>query len=68
MMFWGPHYALAEADIGWIKMPPCKMNDNAHCINPPDVDKIVWSGFAKKWPAAMSSSSTSRCMPRTSSR
>src|SRR6266436_5139050 len=52
MMFWAPHYALAEADIGWIKMPPCKVNDNAHCINPPDVDKIAWSGFGKKWPAA----------------
>ncbi|MEA2780913.1 MAG: glycine betaine/proline transport system substrate-binding protein [Rhodospirillaceae bacterium] len=52
MMFWGPHYALAEADVAWIKMPPCKVNDNAHCINPPDVNKIVWSGFGKKWPAA----------------
>ena len=52
MMFWAPHYALAEADVGWVKMPPCKVNDNAHCITPPDVDKIVWSGFAKKWPAA----------------
>jgi glycine betaine/proline transport system substrate-binding protein len=52
MMFWAPHYALAEADVGWIKMPPCKVQDNAHCITPPDVDKIVWSGFAKKWPAA----------------
>src|SRR5579885_3372739 len=52
MMFWAPHYALAEADVGWVKMPPCKIKDNAHCIEPPDVDKIVWSGFAKKWPAA----------------
>ncbi len=52
MMFWAPHYALAEADVGWVKMPPCKIRDNAHCIEPPDVDKIVWSGFAKKWPAA----------------
>ena len=52
MMFWAPHYALAEADISWVKMPPCKVNDNAHCIQPPDVDKIVWSGFGQKWPAA----------------
>jgi len=52
MMFWAPHYALAEADVGWVKMPPCKVDDNAHCIRPPDVDKIVWSGFAAKWPAA----------------
>src|SRR5215468_1862952 len=52
MMFWAPHYALAEADVGWVKMPPCKSQDNAHCITPPDVDKIVWSGFGAKWPAA----------------
>jgi glycine betaine/proline transport system substrate-binding protein len=52
MMFWAPHYALAEADVGWVKMPPCKVQDNAHCIQPPDVDKIVWSGFEQKWPAA----------------
>jgi glycine betaine/proline transport system substrate-binding protein len=52
MMFWGPHYALAETEVGWIKMPPCKSQDNAHCITPPDVAKIVWSGFGAKWPAA----------------
>jgi glycine betaine/proline transport system substrate-binding protein len=52
MMFWAPHYALAEADVGWIKMPPCKSPDNAHCITPPDVDKIVRTGFEKDWPAA----------------
>jgi len=52
MMFWAPHYALAEADVGWVKMPPCKSQDNAHCINPPNVDKVVWSGFGAKWPAA----------------
>jgi glycine betaine/proline transport system substrate-binding protein len=52
MMFWGPHYALAQNEVGWVKMPPCKSADNAHCITPPDADKIVWSGFAKKWPAA----------------
>ena len=52
MMFWAPHYALAEGDVGWVTMPPCKVQDNAHCITPPDVDKIVWSGFEQKWPAA----------------
>ncbi len=59
MMFWAPHYALAEADVGWVAMPPCKVAANAtqdekntHCIQPPDVDKVVWSGFPKKWPAA----------------
>lgn len=53
MMFWGPHYALAENDVGWVTMPPCKEDTNAHCIRPPDVDKIVWSGFGEKWPAAL---------------
>jgi glycine betaine/proline transport system substrate-binding protein len=52
MMFWGPHYALAETEVGWITMPPCKSQDNAHCITPPDVAKIAWSGFKAKWPAA----------------
>ncbi len=52
MMFWGPHYALAAVDVGWVKMPPCKSQDNAHCINPPEVEKITWSGFPAKWPAA----------------
>jgi glycine betaine/proline transport system substrate-binding protein len=52
MMFWAPHFALAQVDVGWIKMPPCKENNNEHCITPPDVAKITWSGFGQKWPAA----------------
>jgi glycine betaine/proline transport system substrate-binding protein len=52
MMFWAPHFALAQTEVEWVKMPPCKIQDNAHCITPPDVAKIVWSGFAAKWPAA----------------
>jgi glycine betaine/proline transport system substrate-binding protein len=52
MMFWAPHYALAETEVGWVKMPPCKTNTNEHCITPPDVAKITWSGFGQKWPAA----------------
>ncbi|MBS0565149.1 MAG: ABC transporter substrate-binding protein [Proteobacteria bacterium] len=52
MMFWAPHFVLADAQVGWVTMPPCKEQTNDHCITPPDVDKIVWSGFAKKWPAA----------------
>jgi len=53
MMFWGPHYALAENEVGWITMPPCKDQSNEHCITPPNVDKIVWSGFGGKWPVAL---------------
>ncbi|NGO55675.1 glycine betaine ABC transporter substrate-binding protein, partial [Allomesorhizobium camelthorni] len=52
MMFWGPHYSLAENDVGWVKMPPCKDQTNAHCIKSPEVVKTVWSGFGAKWPAA----------------
>lgn len=52
MMFWGPHYALAKVDAEWVEMPPCVSEENAHCINPPDVNKIVWSGFGEQWPAA----------------
>ena len=54
MMFWAPHFALAQVDVGWVKMPPCKENNNEHCITPPDVAKITWSGFGQKWPAAYS--------------
>ena len=52
MMFWGPHFALADADVGWVTMPPCVDTSNEHCITPPNVEKITWSGFAAKWPAA----------------
>jgi glycine betaine/proline transport system substrate-binding protein len=52
MMFWAPHYALAETEVDWIQMPPCKTQENEHCINPPEVHKVVWKDFADKWPAA----------------
>ena len=52
MMFWAPHFALADADVGWVTMPPCVDTSNEHCITPPNVEKITWSGFAEKWPAA----------------
>ena len=52
MMFWGPHDALAGKEVGWVTMPPCKTQEYTHCILPPDVNKIVWAGFSKKWPAA----------------
>ncbi|MDQ2068152.1 ABC transporter substrate-binding protein [Xinfangfangia sp. CPCC 101601] len=52
MMFWAPHFILAEVEVGWIDMPPCVDQSNEHCIMPPDVNKAVWSGFSEKWPAA----------------
>ena len=35
-----------------VKMPPCKSQDNDHCINPPEVHKVLWKDFGKTWPAA----------------
>ena len=32
-------------------MPPCDQNNTAECIVAPPVIKVVWSGFAQKWPA-----------------
>ncbi|MBI3899936.1 MAG: ABC transporter substrate-binding protein [Gammaproteobacteria bacterium] len=57
MMFWGPHWVLAEFDVNWVVMPPCdkirnSLSNNAECIIPPQIDKVTWSGFEKKWPAA----------------
>lgn len=52
MMFWAPHPALAGKDIAWVKLPPCDPTNKTECITPPDVEKIVWSGFSTKWPAA----------------
>lgn len=52
MLFWGPHHALAEVDVGWVNMPPCQTDNPDNCIMPPDVSKVVWSGFGEKWPAA----------------
>ncbi|PSH55573.1 ABC transporter substrate-binding protein [Phyllobacterium sophorae] len=52
MMFWSPHYTLAENEVGWVKMPPCKEQAEKHCITQPESVKIVWSGFGAKWPAA----------------
>ncbi len=52
MMFWAPHYALAQVETNWVTLPPCKTQENEHCINPPEVHKILWKDFAAKWPAA----------------
>ncbi len=52
MMFWAPHPALAGIDASWVTLPPCDDADKSQCITPPDVAKIVWSGFKDKWPAA----------------
>lgn len=52
MLFWAPHYVLAEVEVGWVDMPPCDPGDLERCIVPPPVDKVVWAGMKDKWPAA----------------
>ncbi|MCR9221110.1 MAG: ABC transporter substrate-binding protein [Alphaproteobacteria bacterium] len=65
MMFWGPHWALAEFETEWVALPeydPACTEDaswgpNPNAINDcgvdrPDVMKTAWSGFEAQWPAA----------------
>ena len=51
MRFWSPHWVLAEVPVEWLDMPPCDKSNLAECIVAPPVIKVVWSGFAQKWPA-----------------
>lgn len=65
MMFWAPHWVLAEVDVGWVELPkfaPDCMTDPAWGPNPNEVNdcgvdlpvtmKVAWSGFQAKWTAA----------------
>ncbi|MGI9332440.1 MAG: glycine betaine ABC transporter substrate-binding protein, partial [Gammaproteobacteria bacterium] len=65
MVFWQPHWALAEYETEWVDMPqaePACFSDPAWGSNPNEVNdcdfaaarvfKVVWSGFEDKWPAA----------------
>ena len=65
MMFWSPHWVLAEVDVGWVALPaydPACSTDPAWGPNPdevndcgveaPDTMKVAWAGFQEKWPAA----------------
>ncbi|WP_119461120.1 ABC transporter substrate-binding protein [Rhodospirillaceae bacterium SYSU D60014] len=65
MMFWAPHWVLAEVDVEWVDLPkyePACTEDpswgpNPNAVNdcgvsPPLVNKAAWTGFEKKWPAA----------------
>lgn len=65
MEFWGPHWVLAEVDVGWVELPahtPECESDAAWGANAsevhdcgfvsPTVQKTAWAGFADKWPAA----------------
>lgn len=65
MVFWQPHWALAEYETEWVDMPKAEaacFDDPAWGSNPDAVNdcdfaparvfKMVWSGFKDKWPAA----------------
>ena len=67
MVFWQPHWALAEYDTEWVAMPKAedacfkdpKWGPNPAAVNdcdfaPARVFKVVWLGFKDKWPAAYS--------------
>ena len=66
MMFWAPHWIHAALKFDWIDLPPaaadCDTNPKVGMY--PDkvkdcgfaqanIGKIVWKGFAKKWPGAL---------------
>ncbi len=50
MMFYGPHAALVNAEVGWVQIP----EDLAKKYNlvTPKVFNIIWPGAKDKWPAA----------------
>ena len=66
MMFWTPHWVLAEIEVGWIDITPAYdplcLSDPSWGPNPDsvadcdfeqaNVTKTVWSGMKDKWPAA----------------
>ena len=65
LVFWRPHWLLAEVDLGWVALPKGEQacyDDPSWGLNPDatfDCDfiethifKVVWSGFQEKWPAA----------------
>jgi glycine betaine/proline transport system substrate-binding protein len=59
MMFWQPHWLFAQLDFNWVEWKPftadCEAGQtkaNACGFQQATVDKIVWSGFKDKWPAA----------------
>ena len=65
MMFWAPHWVLAEIDVGWVALPKYEAacNDDASWGPNPNatgdcgVDvaitfKVAWKGLEDKWPSA----------------
>lgn len=65
MMFWAPHWVLAEGDVGWVALPkpePACDTDPTWGPNPNATGdcgvetvvtfKVAWTGMADKWPVA----------------
>ena len=50
MMFWAPHWALANIKTEWVAIPQDVLD--AGGMAKPRVFKLVWPGFKDKWPAA----------------
>ena len=66
MMFWAPHWVLAEVDVGWVELPKfapecaadASWGPNPNEVNDCGVDvattfKVAWEGASDKWPAAL---------------
>ena len=66
MVFWQPHWALAEYEVEWVDMPKAEdacFEDASWGSNPNEVNdcdfaasrvfKVIWSGLGDKWPAAL---------------
>ena len=45
MMFWEPHWIFAEFDMEWVDMAEWGFEQAG-------VTKLIWKGFAEKWPGA----------------
>lgn len=50
MMFWAPHWSLAQVEVEWLDMP--QSVQEAHSLVPPRIFKAAWPGMEQKWPAA----------------
>jgi glycine betaine/proline transport system substrate-binding protein len=60
MMIWQPHWIFADLDLNWVSWNPVdgecveedQAKDTACGFQQAAVEKVVWSGFEEKWPAA----------------
>ncbi|MCP4875578.1 MAG: ABC transporter substrate-binding protein [Gammaproteobacteria bacterium] len=50
MMFWAPHWILANVDVGWVDIPHEQLANSS--MLKPRTFKVVWPGTKGKWPAA----------------